>query len=82
MAMSLSQSIAQAPLRRGSAESVRAFVEKIRATPAARSQNSFNMPAHCAVCFEAYNQDFHMPLLFSCGHMFCMECVHTLTSTP
>lgn len=29
----------------------------------------------CPICFEAYGSSAHVPMVLSCGHTLCEECV-------
>lgn len=29
----------------------------------------------CPICFEAYGSSCHMPMVLSCGHTLCEDCV-------
>ena len=36
----------------------------------------------CSICYGKYSQNTHVPLVLTCGHTFCKECVSKVTKCP
>ena len=36
----------------------------------------------CSICYSKYSQNSHIPLVLTCGHTFCKECVLRVSKCP
>ena len=52
-----------------------------RILPSVYIINDINMSnqQECPICLDIYNLDINKPFAFSCGHIFCSQCVQNIS---